>query len=104
MVSLAETIELVVKASRRSVGKVSGGGNTPKGFISSNRDQGRWRGNAGRGRGRNGGGRGVSRNRGRRFGGGRGRGVNAGFDPLACYCCGVRGHWPVIIPPLVARQ
>ena len=91
-VSLAETTELAVKASRRPAGKISGGGNTPKGPTSSNRGQGRWRGNAGRGRGRSGGGRGVSGNRGRSFGGGRGRGGNFGYDPLACYRCGVRGH------------
>ena len=50
-VSLAETTELAVKASRRPAGKISGGGNTPKGPTSSNRGQGRWRGNAGRGGG-----------------------------------------------------
>ena len=45
-VSLAETTELAVKASRRPAGKISGGGNMPKGPTSSNRGQGRWRGNA----------------------------------------------------------
>ena len=64
----------------------------PKGPTISNWGQGRWTGTARRGRGRSGGGRGGSGNRGRSFGGGRGRGGSSGFDPLACYHCGVRGH------------
>ena len=45
----------------------------------------------GRGRGRSGG-RGGSWSREKSSGGGRGRRSASGFDPLACYRCGVRGH------------
>ena len=94
-VSLAETTELAVKASRRPVGKSgSGGTNSNKGPMNQNRGRGSWRG----GRGRSGGFRGSNSGgsqRGRSDGGrrysGRGRG-DGNFDPLACYQCGVRGH------------
>ena len=93
-VSLAETTELAVKASKRPTGKSGGGSNPSKGPSQSNRGQGQWRGNM-RGGGRQGGfGRGRGGNsgsRGRNSGGGRGRGSTS-FDPLACYRCGVRGH------------
>ena len=86
-VSLAETTELAVKASRRPLAKGGQSGRTPN---NQNRGRGQWRGR-GRGgfRGGNGGGR-RGRNRGGSRGGGR---SNTGsYDPLACYRCGVHGH------------
>ena len=91
VVSLTETTKLAVKASQRPARKVSGGGTMPKGPTNSNRGQGRWRGSIGRGWGRSDG-RGGSWNRGRSSSGGRGRSSASGFDPLACYRCGVHGH------------
>ena len=89
-VSLAETTELAVKASRRPGTHSQKSGKAP-----SNQYQGRgqWR---GRGRGGYRGGRGQSSG-GRKTGGGGRRGGRAGYssvnyDPLACYRCGVRGH------------
>ena len=91
-VSLAETTELAVKASRRPVGKSgSSGTNQSRGPSQSSRGRGQWRGGNMRGRGRGSGmSRGMSSGRGRNSGG-RGRG-SGGFDPLACYRCGVHGH------------
>ena len=91
-VSLAETTELAVKASRRPVAK---GGSTGRAPISQNRGRGQWR---GRGQGgQRGGGRGYGNAGGGRRGGYRGgsrggRSSTGSFDPLACYRCGVRGH------------
>ena len=114
-VSLAETTELAVKASRRPAMKIGSSGNGQKGPTSSNRGRGFWRGGTGRGRGQGGGKMGNSGGRGRGYGGRRGgRGGNSNFDPLACYRCGVRGHlardcpstvisrrpWEVAIPAL----
>ena len=92
-VSLAETTELAVKASRRPAGKGQQFGRSPN---TQNRGRGQWR---GQGRGGFRGGRSMGSS-GRTSGGGqRGRGGRAGgssgsvnFDPLACYRCGVRGH------------
>ena len=91
-VSLAETTELAVKASRRPVAK---GSNPSRAPINQNRGRGSWR---GRGRGSYRGGTG-SGSGGRRGGtgmgrgrGGRGSSGSVNFDPLACYRCGVRGH------------
>ena len=90
-VSLAETTELAVKASRRPTTSGQKSGKAP---TNQNPGRGQWR---GRGRGGFRGGRGSSSGGGR-SGGGRGRGgrsYNSGsvnFDPLACYRCGVRGH------------
>ena len=94
VVSLAEMTKLVVKASKRLVGRANiRGGNSSKGPTEANRGQGRWRGNASCGRGLSGGGgRGGSWNRGRNSGGGKGQSSSSGFDPLACYRCGVHGH------------
>ena len=92
-VSLAETTELAVKASRRPAAKVGSSSGGQKGPTSTNRGRGFWRGGSGRGRGQGGGRMGNSGGRGRGSGGRRGgRGGNASFDPLACYRCGVRGH------------
>ena len=90
--SLAETTELVVKASRRPVGKSgSSGTNQSRGPSQPSRGRGQWRGGNMRGRGRGSGmSWGMSSGRGRNSSG-RGRG-SGGFDPLACYRCGVRGH------------
>ena len=91
-VSLAETTELAVKASRRLAGQGQNSGRAP---MNQNRGRGQWR---GRGRGGFRGGS-AAGSGGRKFGGGRGRGGRASqsmgsvnFDPLACYWCGVRGH------------
>ena len=91
-VSLAETTELAVKASRRPGTKMSTGGNQAKGPNQQNRGQGQWRWRGGNRGGRRGGSsmgsaRGNARGR-----GGRGRSYSVNFDPLACYRCGVRGH------------
>ena len=95
-VSLAETMELAVKASHRPNWKGSMVGNQTKGPNQSNRGRGQWRGRGGlRGgyRGRSSvGSSGSSRGNagGRRGRGGRSYSVN--YDPLACYRCGVHGH------------
>ena len=91
-VSLAETIELAVKASRRPTTK-GGNYNQAKGPNQSNWGRGQWRGasSRGRGRGSNYSGSGRGRSGGGRSSGGRGCG-SSGFDPLACYRCGVHGH------------
>ena len=91
-VSLAETTELAVKASRRPGTKTNSGGNSAKGPNQQNRGQGQWRWRGGNRGGRRGGSsmgsaRGNTRGR-----GGRGRSYSANYDPLACYRCGVRGH------------
>ena len=86
-VSLAETTELAVKASRCPVAKGGQSGGAPN---TQSRGRGRWSGMRGRrGRGGNDGGR-----RGGSRGGGRngGRSSFGSYDPLACYRCGVRGH------------
>ena len=90
-VSLAETTELAVKASRRPTTSSQKSGKAPN---NQNPGRGQWR---GRGRGGFRGGRGSGSGGGRsRGGGGRGgRSYSSGsvnFDPLACYRCGVRGH------------
>ena len=90
-VSLAETTELAVKASRRPAGRIQNSGRAP---MNQNRGRGQWR---GRGRGYRGGssvgsgGRKSGGNRGRRGRGGQSS-VSVNFDPLACYRCGMRGH------------
>ena len=89
VVSLAETTELAVKASRHPIAK---GGQSGRAPISQNRGRGQWRGRQGggqrgRGFGSFGGGRGGSRGAGK-----DGRSSTGSFDPLACYRCGVRGH------------
>ena len=66
-VSLAETTELAVKASRRPT--VSGT-NQKKGPTQTNQGKGFWRGGRGRGRGQSGGRMGNSSGRGRGSGGG----------------------------------
>ena len=91
-VSLAETTELAVKASRRPGTKTNSGGNSAKGPNQQNRGQGQWRWRGGNRGGRRGGSsmgsaRGNTRGR-----GGRGRSYSVNYDPLACYRCGVRGH------------
>ena len=94
VVSLAETMELVVKASRRPANKAGSSSNVRKGPNQSNRGRKFWRGGTGRGRAQ-GGGRnmGNSGERGHGTGGQRGgRGGSSSFDPLACYWCGVCGH------------
>ena len=93
-VSLAETTELAVKASRRPAGQGQKSGRAPM-----NQNRGRGRGMY-RGRGSGGYYRGGSSagSGGRKSGGGRGNSGRRGssssvnFDPLACYRCGVRGH------------
>ena len=92
-VSLAETTELAVKASRRPAGQGQKSGRAP---MSQNRGRGQWR---GRGRGGFRGGNAAAGSGGRKFGGGRGHGGrgnsstnSVNYDPLACYRCGVRGH------------
>ena len=92
-VSLAETTELAVKASRRPATKSGSSGNGQKGPSTSNRGRGFWRGGTGRGRGQGGGRMGNSGGRNRGSSGGRGgTSGSTRFDPLACYRCGVRGH------------
>ena len=91
-VSLAETTELAVKASRRPVAK---GGQFGRAPSNQNRGRGQWnmrgrRGSSqrgGRGYGNSGGGRGGSRGNYR-----GGKSSTGSYDPLACYRCGVRGH------------
>ena len=99
-VSLAETTELAIKASRRPSWKASTTGNSQT-RAQGQTGQGRGRGFF-RGRGGNVGRRGrgnfwfPGRGRGRNFGGRTGqRSVGrfqAQYDPQACYVCGVRGH------------
>ena len=92
-VSLAETTELAVKASRRPTGQGQKSGRAP---MSQNRGRGRG-GYRGRGGGYYRGGSSAGSG-GRKSGGGRGNAGRRGssssvnFDPLACYRCGVRGH------------
>ena len=95
-VSLAETMELAVKASRRPNWKLSIAGNQARGPSQPHQGRGQWRGRGGA----RGGFRGessvgsVKTARGN-VGGSRGRGgrsYSANFDPLACYRCGVCGH------------
>ena len=64
-VSLAETTELAVKASRRPAAKVGSSSGGQKGPTSTNRGRGFWRGGSGRGRGQGGGRMGNSGGRGR---------------------------------------
>ena len=85
-VSLAETTELAVKASRRPAGQGQKSGRAP---MSQNQGRGQWR---GRGRGGFRGGNAAAGSGGRKFGGGRGRGGrgnsstnSVNYDPLACY-------------------
>ena len=93
VVSLAETTELAVKASRCPAAKIGSNTGGQKGPTSTNRGRGFWRGGSGCGRGQGGGRMGNPNGRGRKSGGRRGgRGRNVSFDPLACYQCGVRGH------------
>ena len=95
-VSLAETTELAVRASRRPATK----GQSSKAPMYQNRGRGNWRQRGGGYRGGRGSGSGGGRGQssgGRRSGGGGRRGGRAGYssasyDPLACYRCGVRGH------------
>ena len=106
-VSLAETTELAVKASRRLATKTGSSGVGQKGPSTSNRGRGFWHGGLGRGRGQGGGKMGNSGGRGRGYGGRRGgRGGNANFDPLACYRCGVRGHLArdYALAPVISRK
>ena len=95
-VSLAETTELAVKASRRPNWKSSTVGNPAKGPSQPNRGRGQWRGRGGsRGGFRGGSSVGSAKSVRGRSGGSRGRGgrsFSASFDPLACYRCGVHGH------------
>ena len=96
-VSLAETTELAIKASRRPGWKSSTAGDQTRGQNQKKRGQGQWRGRGwGRGGNRGRGGssymgsaRGNSRGRG---GSGRGQSYSVNYDPLACFQCGVRGH------------
>ena len=104
-VSLAETTELAVKASRRPTAKGQQFGRAP---INQNRGRGQWR---GQGRGGYRGGRSMGSSGRRSGGGGRGRGGRAGvssgsvnFDPLACYRCGVRGHLARDCPQAIQSQ
>ena len=95
-VSLAETTELAVKASRRPGWNKSTTGNLAKGPNQSNRGQGRWKyrgGNRGTGGGGRRGGSSVGAARGNSRGrGGSGHSQSVNYDPLACFQCGVRGH------------
>ena len=92
-VSLAETTELAVKASRRPNWKSNTSGNTAKGPSQQNRGRGQWRGARGGNRGGFRGGNSMGSARGNTRGrGGRGSRGSVNFDPLACYRCGVRGH------------
>ena len=96
-VSLAETTELAIKASRRPGWKSSTARDQTRGQNQKKRGQGQWRGRGwGRGgyRGRGGSSsmgsaRGNSQGRG---GAGRGQSYLVNYDPLACFQCGVRGH------------
>ena len=99
VISLAETTELAIKASRRPGWKISTtGGNQAKAQGQSNRGrgQGGFRGRGGNTRGGRGNpwfpGRGRGRNAGERMGQRFGERSNAPADPLACYVCEVRGH------------
>ena len=95
-VSLAETMELAFKASRRPNWKGSTVGNQTNGPNQSNRGRGQWRGRGGsRGGFRGGSSVGSSGSTRGNSGGTRGRGrhsYSANFDPLACYQCGVHDH------------
>ena len=93
-VSLAETTELAVKASRRPMGRGQNSGRAP---MSQNRGRGQrgYRGRGGYRGGRSagsGGGNSGGRGRGRSGRGGSSSSGSVNFDPLACYRCGVRGH------------
>ena len=95
VVSLAETTELVVKASRCPASKASSGGNQSKGPNQSNWGRGFWRGGSNSGRGQSGSGRNMGNFSGRGRGAARrrgGRGEMTNFHPLACCRCGVHGH------------
>ena len=100
-VSLAETTELAVKASRRPVGKSSSSGtNSNKGPMNQNRGRGSWRG----GRGHSGEFRGSNfggSQRGRSDGGcgcsGRGRGYGI-LTPWRAIGVGCVAIWPVTVP------
>ena len=95
-VSLAETTELAVKASKRPVVK---GISQNKGPNQSNRGRGFWRGGMGRGRGQGGGKTGNSGGWGRGSSGGRGgKSGSSSFDPLACYSVGCVAIWPMTVP------
>ena len=95
-VSLAETTQLVVKASRRPNWKSSTVGNPTKGPNQQNHGRGQGRGRGGsRGGYRGGssvGSSGFTRGNSRGRTGRGGRSYSANFDPLACYRCGVPGH------------
>ena len=100
-VSLAETTELAVKASRRPASHKPQIGRAPN---NQNRGRGQWR---GRGRGGFRGGSSVGSG-GRKSGGRGGRSSqfsgSVNFDPLACYRCGVRGHLARDCPQSVQSQ
>ena len=95
-VSLAETTELAIKASRRPGWNKSTTGNQAKGPNQSNRGQGRWGYRGGnRGAGSDGRRRGsfVRSARGNTQGrGGCGHSYSVNYNPLACFKYGVRGH------------
>ena len=100
-VSLAETTELAVRASRRPATK----GQTGRAPMQQNQGRGQWK-NRGRGGYRGGRGQGSG---GRRIGGGGRRGGRTGssyasYDPLACYRCGVRGHLARDCPQQTSSQ
>ena len=86
-ISLAETTELAVKASRRPVVKNP---QTGRAQNPQNRGRGQWRNARGQGRRGGAGGGGQQAYRGR--GSGRSQRSGRSYDPLACYQCGVRGH------------
>ena len=86
-VSLAETTELAVKASRRPMAKTSQAGRAP-----NNQYRGRGQGGRMRGRGSGRGGVNGGRRGGRRGGSGGQKSSTGSYDPLACYRCGVHGH------------
>ena len=99
-VSLAETTELAVKASRHPAGRGQNSGRAP---MNQNRVRAQWR---GRGRGYRG--RSSVGSDGRKSGGNYGRGGQSSgsvnFDPLACYRCGVRGHLARDCPQIVQSK
>ena len=104
-VSLAETTELAVKASRRPASHKPQSGRAPN---NQNRRRDQWR-----GRGRGGFRSGSSVGSGDRKSGGRGRGHggrssqfsgSVNFGPLACYQCRVRGHLARNCPQSVQSQ
>ena len=95
-VSLVETTELAIKASRRPNWKSSIAGNQAKGPSQPNRGRGQWRGRGGsRGGFRGGSSVGSTKSVRGSSGGSKGRGgrsSSTSFDPLAYYRCGVHGH------------